>query len=168
MTLDTRDVPETPQRQEDRLMPVDMQRVWLTEQTLDRVRIELALLRMERATGSHRGHADREHRELRIRQLQELISNAAVGHEPPDDGVAEPGMVLTVRYEAVGLSETFLLADREEESTLGDDLPICSPRSPLGAALSGAGQGDRREYRIPGGKTMTVTLVKAVPYRRRG
>ncbi|MDN5932210.1 MAG: GreA/GreB family elongation factor [Pseudonocardia sp.] len=146
-------------------MSVDMQRVWLTEQTLDRVRIELARLQMERATGSHRGQNDPEHRELRIRHLHELIQNAAVGHEPPDDGVAEPGMVLTVRYEAADVSETFLFADREEETTLGEDLPICSPHSPLGAALSGAGQGERRDYRIPGGETMTVTLVKAVPYR---
>ena len=135
--------------------------------TLDRVRIELALLLVERATGSHRGQTDREHRALRIRQLQELISNAAVGHEPPDDGVAEPGMVVTVRYDAADFSETFLLADREE-STHNDDLPIYSPHSPLGMALSGAGQGERREYRIPGGETMTVTLVKAVPYRRPG
>lgn len=149
-------------------MSVDPRRVWLTEQTLDRVRIELARLQMERATGSHRGRNDPEHRKLRIRQLHELIQNAGVGHEPPDDGVAEPGMVLTVRYEATGLSETFLLADREEESTLGDDVPVCSPRSPLGMALSGAGQGDRREYRIPGDKAMRVTLVKAVPYRRGG
>lgn len=167
MTVDTATFPN-PHRQEDHLMTVDTQRVWLTEQTLDRVRIELARLQMERATGSHRGQHDPEQRELRIRQLHELITNADVGHEPPDDGVAEPGMLLTVRYEAADLSETFLLADREEESTLGDDLPIYSPHSPLGAALSGARQGERREYRIPSGETMTVTLVKAVPYRGLG
>jgi transcription elongation factor GreA len=155
-----------PNRQEDRPMPINTQRVWLTEQTYDRARVKLALLLMERATGSRRVHNEPEQRELRIRQLQELISNAAVGHEPPDDGVAEPGMVLTVRYEAADLTETFLLADREE-STLDDDIPIYSPHSPLGTALTGAGQGERREYRIPGGETMTVTLVKAVPYRRR-
>jgi transcription elongation factor GreA len=141
-------------------MPVDTQRVWLTEQTYDRVRIELALLLAERAAAT-----DREQRELRIRQLQELISNAAVGHEPPDDGVAEPGMVLTVHYEAADLTETFLLADREE-STHNEDLPVYSPHSPLGTALTGARPGERREYPIPGGETMTVTLVNAAPYRR--
>ena len=146
-------------------MPIDTQRVWLTEETYDRARIELAMLRMERATGSHRGHIDPEQRAVRIRQLQELISSAAVGHELPDDGVAEPGMVLTVRYEADDLIETFLMADREE--TLYDDLPIYSPRSPLGAALCGATRGEQREYLLPGGNTMTVTLVDAVPYRRR-
>lgn len=144
-------------------MPVDTQRVWLTEQTYDRVRIELAQLLAERAAASNR-----EQRELRIRQLQRLISNAAVGHEPPDDGVAEPGMVLTVHYEAAALTETFLLADREESTTHDEDLPVYSPHSPLGTALTGARPGERREYRIPGGETMTVTLVNAIPYRRRG
>ncbi|MHA6797673.1 hypothetical protein ACVGVM_29835 (plasmid) [Pseudonocardia bannensis] len=75
-------------------------------------------------------------------------------------------MVLTVHYEAADLTEPFLLADREE-STHDDDLPIYSPHSPLGTTLTGAGQGNRREYRIPGGETMTLTLVTALPYRRR-
>jgi transcription elongation factor GreA len=145
-------------------MPIDTQRVWLTEQTYDRARIELTMLQMELATGSCREHTDSEQRALRIRQLHELISSAAVGHEPPDDGVAEPGMVLTVRYEADDLTETFLMADREE--SLDDDLPIYSPRSPLGAALCGATAGEQRQYLLPGGDTMTVTLVDAVPYRR--
>jgi transcription elongation factor GreA len=145
-------------------MPINTQRVWLTEETYDRARIELALLRMERAMGAHRGRSDREQRARRIRQLQELISTAAVGHEPPDDGVAEPGMVLTVRYEADDLTETFLMADREESAAGG--LPIYSPRSPLGTALCGAKAGEQREYLLPGGETMTVTLVHAVPFRR--
>ena len=85
-------------------MPIDAPRVWLTEETCDRARIELALLRMERATGTHRGHSDREQRALRIRQLHELIATAAVGHEPPDHDVAERGMVLTVCYEADDLT----------------------------------------------------------------
>jgi hypothetical protein len=61
---------------EELLMTIGAQRAWLTEETYDRARIELALLRMERATGAHRGHSDREQRELRIRQLQELIATA--------------------------------------------------------------------------------------------
>jgi transcription elongation factor GreA len=144
-------------------MPIDTQRVWLTEETYDRARIELALLRMERAMGAHRGQPDPEQRARRIRQLQELVSTAAVGHEPPDDGVAEPGMVLTVHYEADDLTETFLMADREESAS---GLTIYSPRSPLGTALCGATPAEQREYLLPGGETMTVTLVNAVPYRR--
>lgn len=144
-------------------MPIDVQRTWLTAETYDRARIELALLRMERAMGAHREHSDPEQRALRIRQLQELIATATVGHEPPDDGVAEPGMVLTVHYEADDLTETFLMADREESTS--DDLPVYSPHAPLGTALYGAKAGEQRQYRLPGGKTMTVTLVNAVPYR---
>jgi transcription elongation factor GreA len=145
-------------------MLIDARRAWLTEETYDRALVELALLRMERATGSHRESTDPERRALRIRQLQELIATAAVGHEPPDDGVAEPGMVLTVHYEADGLTETFLMADRAESAS--HDLPICSPHSPLGKALCGAKTGERRQYLLPGGDTMTVTLVDAVPYQR--
>ena len=72
-------------------------------------------------------------------------------------------MVLTVRYEADELIDRFLMAEREESPD--EDLAICSPHSPLGAALYGATAGERREVSLPGGDTMTVTLVSAVPYR---
>ena len=106
-------------------MPIDTPRVWLTEQTYDLARIELARLHMERATGSRREFTDQEQRERRIRQLQALVSGAAVGHQPADDGIAEPGMVLTVRHEADQLIDRFLMADREESPD--EDLAICSP-----------------------------------------
>jgi transcription elongation factor GreA len=146
-------------------VPIDVHPVWLTEEAYDRARIELARLRMERATGSRREYLDEEQRVRRIRQLQELISSAAVGQDPPDDGVAEPGMVLTVRYEVDDLSDRFLMAEREESPD--DGLAICSPHSPLGAALRGATAGDRREFSLPGGDVLAVTLVSAVPYSRR-
>jgi transcription elongation factor GreA len=145
-------------------MAIGTQRVWLSEETFDRARVELAMLRMEQATGSRRGGGDEEQRVRRMRRLQELISSAAIGQVPPDDGVAEPGMVLTVRYEADGLTDRFLMADREESPD--DDLWICSPDSPLGAALLGARVGDRREFLLPGRGRTAVSLVKAVPYRR--
>lgn len=144
-------------------MPTDMSRSWLTDQAYDRARIELAMLRMERATGSRRGLVDDEQRSRRIRKLAELLSNAIIGQEPPDDGVAEPGMVLTVRYEADGETERFLMADREEASEDGQS--ICSPHSPLGAALVGARVAERRELRLPTGALTAVTLVGAMPYR---
>lgn len=143
-------------------MSTDIQRVWLSQETYDRACVELAMLRMEQSTGSRRGGGDEEQRVRRMRRLQELISSAAIGHVPPDDGVAEPGMVLTVRYEVDGLVERFLMADREQPPD--DDLWICSPSSPLGAALHGARVGDRRELRLPDGAVAVVTLVNAVPY----
>ncbi len=146
-------------------MPIDTQRAWLTQQAYDRARIELAQLLVERATGGHAERSERERRARRIRHLQELVSTATVGHEPPDDDIAEPGMVLTVRYEVDGHVETFLLADRE--AAVDDALPICSPRSPLGATLCGAQVGDRRERQLPGGDSVSITLLEAVPYRYR-
>ena len=143
-------------------MSIDTQRVWLTEETYDRARIELTRLRMERATGSRREYADEEQRARRMRELQDLISSAVVGHEPPNDGIAEPGMVLTVRYEADDLTDRFLLADREV--CPDGDFSICSPHSPLGKALCGASAGDRRELDLPGGDVVTVTLLNAVPF----
>ena len=143
-------------------MPTDTQ-PWLTRQAYDRARIELAQLLVERATGSHREHPDLGDRARRIRHLQQLITTAAVGHEPPDDSIAEPGMVLTVHYEIEDLTETLLMADRAVSTD--DALPICSPQSPLGAALCGARAGDRREVHLPAGDSVAVTLVSAVPYR---
>ena len=46
-------------------------------------------------------------RQERIRQIQDLLANAVVDKTPPDDGVAEPGMVLTARYDDTGDTETF-------------------------------------------------------------
>ena len=39
-----------------------------------------------------------------------------------------------------------------------------SPNSPLGGALLDAKQGETREYTVPSGKTVKVTLVSAEPY----
>ena len=82
--------PTNNNEQEDRPVPIDTPRVWLTEQTYDLARIELARLHMERATGSRREFTDQEQRERRIRQLQALLSGAAVGQEPADDSIASP------------------------------------------------------------------------------
>lgn len=138
--------------------------VWLTEDAHDRLKRELADLLAERENGTAGiDLTEQEQRQLRTRQLQELLRNAAV-HEPPDDGVVEPGMVLTVRYEGEDGTETFLMADRA--GVAGDvDLEICSPQSPLGRALLGAVPGEEREYRTPGGIRMRVSLLAAVPHR---
>ena len=97
---------------------------------------------------------------LRIQQIHEMLMNAVVGEDPPDDGVAEPGMVITVRYDD-GDEETFLLGVRGAEY---GDMEVYSPQSPLGAAILGARVGQRVTYELPNGSTAGVTLVKAVPY----
>lgn len=149
---------------------IDTQRVWLTPDAHARLLAELtALLSPEHgasadgSTGAdddqfpHRHHS----RQARIRQIQDLLNNAVVGEDPPDDGVAEPGMVLTVRYDDDEETETFLLGVRGAEH---GDIEVYSPQSPLGAALTGARRGEQRTFRVPTGATVRVTLIDAVPY----
>lgn len=107
--------------------------------------------------------AGQRERDYRIRRLQELLQKTLVGEQPLDDGVAEPGMVLTIRYEDDQEVETFLLA-YSEGGAYPDELMICSPDSPLGLALPGAKQGEKRQYILPNGQAMEITLLQAVPY----
>ena len=100
-------------------------------------------------------------RQVRIRQIQDLLTNAVVGEDPPDDGIAEPGMVLTVRYDDTGEIETFLLGVRGAEDA---DIEVYSMQSPLGRAIAGARPGAQRTYSIPSGANLPVTLLKAVRY----
>ena len=100
--------------------------------------------------------------EARILQLQETLRRAKVGEAPPDDGIAEPGMLVTVRYEGDEDTETFLLGSREEAETAG--VAVYSPQSPIGRALNGRHEGETVEYETPNGKTMKVELVSAKPF----
>ena len=99
--------------------------------------------------------------EVRIQQIHDLLINAVVGEDPPDDGVAEPGMVVTVRYDATGDTDTFLLGVHGAEYA---DMAVYSIQSPLGAAIAGARPGERRIYGLAIGAAVAVTLLKAVPY----
>lgn len=147
-------------------MSTTSSRPWLTADAHARLAAELADLQREPELGEAAGEHDRldrrQHRQARIRQLKDLLQNAVVGEDPPDDGIAEPGMVLTVRYDGGGV-ETFLLAARDE---VGTDLEVYSPDSPLGRALDGAKPGEQREYEVPSGAVVRVTLVEAYPYGR--
>ena len=79
------------------------QRVWISEQAYERLQQELATLRQLCAAGA--GVEDRDDntaaiqraRQARIQQIHDLLINAVAGEDPPDDGVAEPGMVVTIR-----------------------------------------------------------------------
>ncbi len=87
--------------------------------------------------------------------------NAVVGEDPPNDGVAEPGVVVTIRYEATGDIESFLLGVHDAEFA---DMAVHSIRSPLGLAIAGARSGERRTCAMPDGAALVVTLLAAVPY----
>lgn len=147
-------------------MSLDMRQTWLTREAFDRVKCELAALINERRTHDvdDRDVAGEVHRELRIRHLQKLVQNALV-QEPPDDGIAEPGMVVTVRYEGEDATETYLMAEREESAAADLGMELCSPQSPLGMALFGAIAGDEREFVTPDGRRVRVTVLSALPHR---
>ncbi len=143
-------------------------RVWMTTHARQRLEEELADLLSHRTVVTDET-GDRSDqiidawmaRKARIRQIHELLSTATVGTSPPDDGLAEPGMVLTIRYDDTGETETFLLGARGAEDT---DIEVYSVNSPLGDALAGAIVGEQRRYRLPSGAVQPVTLLSAKPF----
>lgn len=97
--------------------------------------------------------------EARIRQLTQLLENAVVGETPPDDGVVEPGMVVTI--DMFGDELRFLLGSREIH---GEDIEVYSEKSPLGEAILGKKAGESASYQAPNGKTIDVKILAAKPY----
>lgn len=159
----------------------DTQVTWLTQESHDQLKAELDQLianrpviaaeindRREEGDLSENGgyHAAREEQgqqEARIRQLQDLLSNAQV-EAPKQSGVALPGSVVKVYYNGDKTdTETFLIATRQEGVNVGK-LEVYSPNSPLGRALIDAKVGETRSYTVPNGNTIEVTLVSAEPY----
>jgi len=160
---------------------MDTQVTWLTQEAHGRLKSELDVLIGNRPViaaeinarreegdlkengGYHAAREEQGQQEARIRQLQELLRTAQVGTAPATAGVAAPGTVLTVQYdEDPDDTETVLLGSREEGAH--GDLQVISPHSPLGAALLGARVGETREYQLPDGASMKVTLVSAEPF----
>ena len=160
----------------------DTQVNWLTQEAHDRLKAELDQLIAHRPIiaaeindrreegdlrengGYHAARDEQGQEEARIRQLQDLLNNAKVGEAPKQSGVALPGSVVTVFYDGdKSDEETFLIATRQEGVSDGK-LEVYSPNSPLGGALINAKEGDTREYTVPNGKVVKVTLKKAEPY----
>lgn len=153
---------------------------WLTQEAYDRLKSELEYLsgpgrheiaeRIEAAReegdlrengGYHAAKEEQGQREARIRQLQTILHHARVGEAPPDDGVVEPGMTVTIRFAGDDEEMTFLLASREES---GSPIDVYSPRSPLGSAINGRKVGETVSYALPNGRSMSVEIVDATPY----
>ncbi|MBT0566711.1 transcription elongation factor GreA [Williamsia sp. CHRR-6] len=160
----------------------DTQVTWLTQESHDRLKEELDSLIANRPViaaeinerreegdlkengGYHAAREEQGQQEARIRQLQELLNTAKVGEAPTQSGVALPGSVVKVYYDGdKSDTETFLIATREEGANDGS-LEVYSPSSPLGSALIDATVGETREYTVPSGATVKVTLVSAEPY----
>jgi transcription elongation factor GreA len=151
---------------------------WLTQAAYDRLREELAYLtgegraqivrRIESAReegdlrengGYHAAKEEQGKQEVRIRQLQALLHTAKVGEAPADDGVVEPGMLVTVRL--AGDEMSFLLGSREVAS---DDIEVYSEKSPLGGAIIGRRIGDAASYTAPTGREISVEILDARPF----
>ena len=148
-------------------MPSTPRAVWISPQAYERLHRELDTLRYLCAAEATDTDPDentvavQRAWQVRIQQIHDLLVNAVVGEDPPDDGIAEPGMVVTIRYDATGDTDTFLLGVQGAEYGV---LEVYSIQSPLGAAIVGARAGERRTYSLPSGTTLAVTLLKAVPY----
>ncbi|HET6876462.1 MAG TPA: transcription elongation factor GreA [Jatrophihabitans sp.] len=155
----------------------DAEVTYLTQEAYDRLSAELEELKANRTVmaqeinarreegdlrengGYHAAREEQGKQEGRIAQLQELLRVAKVGEAPVSDGVAGPGMFVTVRFDGDDEEESFLIGSREEAETAG--VEVYSSASPLGKALTGAREGDTVEYETPTGKTMKVHLVHA-------
>ena len=143
------------------------QPAWISPQAHERLQRELVTLRELRDASTVDNATDESYLavqrawQVRIRRIHDLLLDAVVGDDPPDDGIAEPGMVLTIRYDDTGEVETFLLSVRGAEY---GGMEVYSTRSPLGAAIAGARPGEQRTYTPPSGVALTVTLLEAVPY----
>ncbi|GMA86134.1 transcription elongation factor GreA [Angustibacter aerolatus] len=109
--------------------------------------------------GYHAAKEEQGKNEARVRRLTRLLQHAKVGDAPADDGVVEPGMVVTALV--AGEEETFLLGSRE-----GSDgsLTVYSEKSPLGTAITGHKVGDTTTYEAPNGRSIEVTIREAKPY----
>jgi transcription elongation factor GreA len=158
---------------------------YLTQEAYDRLKGELTLLsgegrsdiskKIESARdegdlkengGYHAAKEEQGKMEARIRQLTQLLENATVGRAPSDDGIVEPGMVVTVELPGEsglpGEELSFLLGSRE---IAGDSkLPVYSEKSPLGKAILDLKAGDTTSYLAPNGDEIKVKVLDAKPY----
>lgn len=156
--------------------------IWLTQEAFDKLSDELENLRgpvrseviarisaareegdLKENGGYHAAREEQGKTEARIRQLEDMLRRAEVGETPPDDGVVEPGMMVTTRFAGDDATETFLLGAREMEDTT-EGLQVFSPQSPMGTAIIGSNKGDTVTYEAPNGKQLKVEIVDAVPY----
>ena len=153
---------------------------WLTHEAYNRLKAELDHLtgpgraeiteRIEAARaegdlkengGYHAAREEQGKMEGRIHQLTELLRGAHVGEAPADDGVVEPGMVVTA--EIAGEKETFLLGSREGAPDV--EIDVFSEGSPMGAALVGHKAGETVSYEAPNGSSIKVKIIEVTPFK---
>lgn len=151
---------------------------WLTKEAFDRLTSELEHLSgegrhdiahkieiareegdLKENGGYHAAKEEQGKIEARIRQLTVLLRHAKVGN-PPDDGVVEPGMIVTAKI--AGEKSEFVVGNRE---IAGDsNLDVYSEQSPLGLAIMGHKEGDTVTYTAPNGNDIIVELITVKTY----
>jgi transcription elongation factor GreA len=158
------------------------QTIWLTQDAYDKLQAELEDLKgpqrqeivarisaardegdLKENGGYHAAKDEQGRIELRIRQLEDMLRKAEVGETPPDDGIVEPGMVVTFKFEDDDddEAETFLLLGARDVEPEG--LAVYTPQSPLGEAINGRKRGETVSYEV-NGKQQTVVILDAKPY----
>lgn len=110
--------------------------------------------------GYHAARNEQSMNETRIKALLSMLENAEVGETPKDDGIVEPGMVVTARV--AGKEQRFLLGSRDAGGDLG--VQVFSSTAPLGAAVLGHKPGDTLTYEAPNGREITVEILEATPF----
>lgn len=152
-------------------------KVPLTQSAYDRLTEELAHLEGEarekiiKEIATARAHGDLSEnaeyhsakdqqglQEGRIRQIKAMLENAAI-IQAQDDGVVNPGMLVTIRYEG-DEPETYLLGLREER---GGEHEVLTPDSPLGQELSGRRAGETVMAETPRGEVKVQILEVRTP-----
>ena len=157
---------------------------WLTQEAFDRLKKELDYIsgpyrqeiveRIDQARsegdlkengGYHAAREEQGKNEGRIAHLKGLLESAHVGEAPADNGVVEPGMVVTA--EIAGERMSFLIGSREvaEDLAAGSDLEVFSEKSPMGSSISGHKVGDELSYTAPNGKQIPVKILEAKPFQ---
>ena len=129
--------------------------VWMTAAALNALHEELAALtsRVRELESPERA---------RLVELQDLVRRAQV-ESKPDDGLVEPGMRVTVRFEDDGSTEEFVFGSRAMlEGDRSLDVQVYSPDSPLGAAINGLYVGDAVVVSAPKGPRK-LTIMGATP-----
>ncbi|MBK9739687.1 MAG: transcription elongation factor GreA [Actinobacteria bacterium] len=154
---------------------------WLTQEAFDRLQAELAdrmgpkrteiKNRIEAAReegdlkengGYHAAREEQGKNEARVRQLKQLLDNAAIGAPDAEPDEVAPGKVITVRFPEWDEEETFLLGSREEAAHAS--IEVYSPTSPLGEAVLGTRVGETATYTLTNGTSVTVEVLAVAAY----
>jgi transcription elongation factor GreA len=157
---------------------VEEKKVQLTQNAYDKLKKELDHLEGEareniiREIATARAHGDLSEnaeyhsakdqqglQEGRARQIRAMLENAVIV-EATDDGVAKPGMIITIKHQGDDESETYLLGLREEK---GGEHDILTPDSPIGRALVGHSAGEIVTASVPAGEIKIEILEVRAP-----